>query len=227
MRESSGLNLHNAQIWSFFRTFCLIISLLFGQRGGKIEYFQFTSWVSGKNRRSARYPAGPLAQGAVAVPRNTANASVSSVSCPAHLVRETGLCRTKGLSEAHRFGKGRGCRTKSLLVRIWPPKPNFCRIWAGRRLSPPKRPSAGQITLKRTFLRQNVIWPDKPAAHSPQPSSPQPSRPQPSRPRSPQPTAHSPHPSRPQTSRLADEERGYKITESRLPERSASCTRWP
>ena len=70
MRESSGLNLHNSQIWSFFRTFCLIISLLFGQMGGgKIEYFQFTSWVSGKNRRSARYPAGPLAQGAVAVPR--------------------------------------------------------------------------------------------------------------------------------------------------------------
>ena len=77
------------------------------------------------------------------------------------MVRESALCRTKGLTEAHRFGKGRGCRTNSLLACIWPSKPGSGRIWVGRRFSPLKRFSAGQITLKRTFLRQNVIWPDK------------------------------------------------------------------
>ena len=60
------------------------------------------------------------------------------------MVREAALCRTKGLTEAHRFGKGRGCRTNSLLACIWPPKPGSGRIWSDRRFSPPKRPSAGQ-----------------------------------------------------------------------------------
>ena len=76
-------------------------------------------------------------------------------------VRETRPCRTNPLRRPWRYGRGRGCRTNSLLACIWPPKPGSGRIWAGRRFSPLKRPSAGQITLKRTFLRQNVIWPEK------------------------------------------------------------------
>ena len=39
--------------------------------------------------------------------------------------------------------------------------PTFAGFELTDDFSPPKRPSAGQITLKRTFLRQNVIWPDK------------------------------------------------------------------
>ena len=61
-------------------------------------------------------------------------------------------CRTNSLRRPGRFGKGRCCRTNFLLACIWPPKPGFGRIWAGRRFSPLKRPSAGQITLKRTFF---------------------------------------------------------------------------
>ena len=76
-------------------------------------------------------------------------------------VRETRPCRTNPSRRPWRYGRGRGCRTNSLLACIWPPKPGSGRIWAGRRFSPLKRPSAGQITLKRTFLRQNVIWPDQ------------------------------------------------------------------
>ena len=75
-------------------------------------------------------------------------------------VRETRPCRTNP-SRRPRYGEGRGCRTNSLLACIWPPKPGSGRIWADRRFSPLKRLSAGQITLKRTFLRQNVIWPEK------------------------------------------------------------------
>ena len=76
-------------------------------------------------------------------------------------VRETRPCRTNPSRRPWRYGEGRVCRTNSLLACIWPPKPGSGRIWAGRRFSPLKRPSAGQITLKRTFLRQNVIWPDQ------------------------------------------------------------------
>ena len=39
--------------------------------------------------------------------------------------------------------------------------PTFAGFELTDDFSPLKRPFAGQITLKRTFLRQNVIWPDK------------------------------------------------------------------
>ena len=86
----------------------------------------------------------------------------------------TGICfvrygkprpgRTNPSRRPWRYGRGRGCRTNSLLACIWPPKPGSGRIWAGRRFSPLKRPSAGQITLKRTFFgrtsfdRTNPSW---------------------------------------------------------------------
>ena len=67
----------------------------------------------------------------------------------------------ESIAETVAVRETRHCRTNSLLACIWPPKPGSGRIWASRRFSPLKRPSAGQITLKRTFLRQNVIWPEK------------------------------------------------------------------
>ena len=66
-------------------------------------------------------------------------------------VRETLALPNQSIAETVAVRETRHCRTNSLLACIWPPKPGFGRIWAGRRFSPLKRPSAGQITLKRTF----------------------------------------------------------------------------
>ena len=188
---------------------------------GKIEYFQFTSWVSGKNRRSARYPAGPLAQGAVAVPRiyrkrlrllsllsllpcpfGTGNGSLSyqrpfgrysvrerpglpyEILISTHLAAETQLL--PDLSWRTTFS------AETAFGRTNHPQTNFSpaeRHLAGPNTNPSRRlggtGKAGTAVpnpSRRPVLRQNIIWPDKPAARGPaaqQPASR--SRPQTSR----------------------------------------------